>query len=227
MNQDISSNHHVEWLDTGKGPDRGLFEVDVPELGRPCSSPGHGDGFLAAIDPNDRPGCADQLGGEHRDVAGAAAQVEDPHAPANPRARRRRSVIGRRMAAWCISRRISRSECPRMYSVSGLSLAVLAMLWTPLSDHRRTVPPRSLQRGPRPSELHLGVQPGERASSRLCLAQRPTSSSRSLTSSINLASPSCASSTGMRADGSSHSSSRDSPMSLRIGRSLSGASQGI
>ena len=71
VNQDISADHRIEGLGVGKGLHRDLLEVDVSELGRPCSSPGDSDDFLAAIDPDDRPGFADQLGGEHRDVAGA------------------------------------------------------------------------------------------------------------------------------------------------------------
>jgi hypothetical protein len=49
-------------------------------------SPGDRDDLWTAIDADDRSGCADQLGGEHRDIAAAAAEVEDPHARADPRA---------------------------------------------------------------------------------------------------------------------------------------------
>jgi hypothetical protein len=40
----------------------------------------------------------------------------------------KRSVNGCRLAAWRLSHRISREECPRMYSVSGTLLARSAML---------------------------------------------------------------------------------------------------
>ena len=86
VNQDISADHRIEGLGVGEGLDRDLPKVDVSELGRPGPFPGHGDDLLAAIDPDDRSGGADQLSGEHRDIAGAAAQVEDPHTPADPRA---------------------------------------------------------------------------------------------------------------------------------------------
>ena len=70
------------------GPARGKssIEIHASEPRRPGTFPGESDDLRAAIDPDDRSGWADQLRGEHRDVAGAAAQVEHPHALADPRA---------------------------------------------------------------------------------------------------------------------------------------------
>jgi hypothetical protein len=56
------------------------------KLGPPSPLSGHGDDGLVAINPHDRSRWADQLSSEQRDVAGTAAQVENPHALADPRA---------------------------------------------------------------------------------------------------------------------------------------------
>jgi hypothetical protein len=66
------------------------------------------------IDTNDRTGHANQLAGQHRDIAGAASHIENPHTLLDARASqqplRGRPEDGR----WLIKRRISAGECPRM-----------------------------------------------------------------------------------------------------------------
>ena len=115
VDQDASADDRIVGLGVGEGLTRALPKVDVFELGRPSPFPRDSDGLSAAIDPDDRSGGTDQLRGQHGNIARTAAQVEDPHAAADTRVPQERSVIGRKIVAWCISLRISRSECPRMY----------------------------------------------------------------------------------------------------------------
>ena len=115
VDQDASADDRIVRLGVGEGLTRALPKVDVFELGRPSPFRRDSDGLSATIDPDDRSGGTDQLRGQHGNIARTAAQVEDPHAAADTRVPQRHSVIGRKIVAWCISLRISRSECPRMY----------------------------------------------------------------------------------------------------------------
>ena len=58
-------------------------EVHVPHIHAADGDIGHVENFLTAIDTDDGSFWAYQFGGEHGDIAGTTAQVQDPHARIN------------------------------------------------------------------------------------------------------------------------------------------------
>ncbi len=73
MNQHVSPDGAVEPVVVGESVDRRRLEGDMRDLGFACPLARHRQDFGAAVDPDDGSRRADQLGGQQRDIAGAAA----------------------------------------------------------------------------------------------------------------------------------------------------------
>src|SRR5258705_11940620 len=86
MDQDVPADHEIEAYGVDEGINRSLGEDDMQDSVRLSPLSRNSEDLRIGIDADDRAGRANQLAGQHRDVAGATTQIENPHAALDARA---------------------------------------------------------------------------------------------------------------------------------------------
>jgi hypothetical protein len=80
VDQNVSTDYEIEGLAGGERFDRRMYKANLPQSALSGPLFGQVENFFTAIDTDDGSFWAYQFGGEHGDIAGTTAQVQDPHA---------------------------------------------------------------------------------------------------------------------------------------------------
>jgi hypothetical protein len=80
VDQNVSTDYEIEGFAGGERFYRSLYKSDLSQSRLSGPLVDHVENFLTAIDPDNGSCWAYQFGGQHGDIAGAAAQVQDSHA---------------------------------------------------------------------------------------------------------------------------------------------------
>jgi hypothetical protein len=79
VDQDVSADYKIESLLGRKGFNRRLFKANLSQSGRTSPFCSQSENFPIAINSHHQSCWSDELGSQHRNIAGTTAQVEDTH----------------------------------------------------------------------------------------------------------------------------------------------------